>query len=80
MTEKSSGNGESNCRIAQLSQEPVLFIYTNPPLIAGYVREGIPEAVFLVWGQGQRHVDGVYHPPQDNLTGVTGTLPCIQIV
>ena len=43
------------------------LIHTNPLLTVGYGVEDLPEAVFTVLGGGQRHVDGVYHPTQDNL-------------
>ena len=80
MTEKSSGTGESNFHRAQLSQDRVTLIYTNPLLNAGYGREDIPEEVLPVWGKGHCHVGGVYQPPQENLPCVTGAVPYIQIL
>ena len=65
MAEQYSGSGESNWHRVQINQdqEPVPLIYTNTLLMERYGGEDVPEAVLLVWGQGQRHVDGVYHPP-----------------
>ena len=64
----------------QLAQDQVSLIHSNPLLTVGYGGEDIPEAFLLVWGQEQRHIDGFYCPPQDNLVGGTGAVPYLQIL
>ena len=53
------------------------LIHKNPLLTAGYGGEDLPGEVFPVWGQGQRHVEGIYHPPQDNLEGGSDAVPLL---
>ena len=45
------------------------LINSNALLDSGYSRQDILEAVLLVWGQGQHHVDRVYSLPQEDLPG-----------
>ena len=63
---------ESDLHRAYIAQYLVPLIYTNSLLSAGYGGEYLTEAVLPVLVQGQRHVDGVYHPSQENLAGGPG--------
>ena len=56
------------------------LIHINPLLTVGYGVEDLPEAVFTVLGGGQRHVDGVYQPTQDNLEYGPGAFTFIKII
>ena len=47
---------------------------------AGYGGENTHEAVLLLWGKGQFHVDGVYHPPKDNMECVIGSFPYLYLL
>ena len=64
MAKKSSDSREGDFYRAQLSQDLVPLIHTNMLFSAGYGREDLPEAVFLMWGERQLYVDGVYHLSQ----------------
>ena len=80
MAKKSSCYRERNLHISKLVQDPVPLIYTNTLLSAGYGREDIPEAFFLVWEKGQCNVECVHHTTQDNLPGGTDAPPCIYLL
>ena len=77
MTEQYSGSREGSCYRLQLAQYLVTLIYADPLLSAMYGGDNLPEAVFLLWGEVKRHIDGVYHPPQENLSGGPCTVSCI---
>ena len=51
ITKQSLGYGEEDCHRAQIVQDLVPLINTNPLLSAGYGGEDLPEVVLLVWGQ-----------------------------
>ena len=58
VTEQYFSSREFNIHKGQLTQEPVPLIHTNPLLDAGYGGEDLPESVFPVRGQVQRHFYG----------------------
>ena len=80
MAEQSSVSGEGDFRRAQLAQDPVPLIHINPISSAGYSGDDLPEVAHLVWGQQQRHVERVNHPPQEILAGGPGAVSCIHII
>ena len=75
MIEQYPVSEEGDWHRLQLVQDPVTLINTNLIMGAGYVWEGLSEAILPVWRQGQRRVGGIYHPPQESLAGGPDTLP-----
>ena len=49
--EKSSSYWDRDCHRAQLDQDMVPLIHSNPILSVGHGKEDLSEAVLLLWGQ-----------------------------
>ena len=56
------------------------FVDTDTLLATGYAFQDLLEAALPVWRLRHFHVDRVYYPPQEDLSGCPYTVACYIII